>query len=532
MPRKTLACAILAVAGLLADVLWSTSNRGSGMSWLQSLFGRSSLPDSEQVFEKGMQLIEQGDAVEARARMKNCVDRIRSAEGDRSLLLATALFRYATLAGASGDHATGAELCRDAADACPDTHEGKQDRLTYLMNQGQVLSHSGRADEAVPVLETSLQERLAFYGEGHAGVAYGQQILAEALLATGRYDVGLDHASAAASVFGEQGHQEFPGAFALWVALASASGHSPHDTCQDLPDFPEDVVNETFNHAWRLAALMNGPEAFEYLRQLDAWCEVQLPDEVSLRINTVVTWSNLATDREDNEALAAAAARLLLLIDRLDSAEDRAQLLQGVALSYSTCGRSAAEVAAMYELAVSEARTAGLPVVAGNVERNWAIFEADNDRHEEALRHYESAMTLAKEAGRNGEELLGRTLIAKGIVLQHHDQADEARPLLREGIDLLPATHEDASCGILHQVALENSLHCPCHGGDSLTREALSVLARRFFEGSGFADMLEHVSYGEDGLNVRLSREPSYEEITRLQIAHTVFVNQVGGTGH
>jgi hypothetical protein len=68
--------------------------------------------------------------------------------------------------------------------------------------------------------------------------------------------------------------------------------------------------------------------------------------------------------------------------------------------------------------------------------------------HEEALMQYDIALDLSQQAGVSGAELLGRTMIAKGIFLQHHDRAEEAKPLLADGIAALPATHSDAACGV------------------------------------------------------------------------------------
>jgi hypothetical protein len=77
-------------------------------------------------------------------------------------------------------------------------------------------------------------------------------------------------------------------------------------------------------------------------------------------------------------------------------------------------------------------------------------------------------------------------------------------------------------------VALQNGLNCCCNGGERLEKESLSLLAGKFFQQSGFGDLLESVSVGDEGLEIRLGREPAEEELERLQVAHQVFMNQLG----
>lgn len=498
------------------------------MSWLKSFLTKSQqVPNSEQILEHAIQLVREGQAVEAVTMMKHCVDQIREACGDPSLPYAVALGHYGTLICATGDYQQGAEWCRKAADACPQTDEGRKERLTCLMNVGQLLCHGGHADQAIPVLQSSLRERVEFYGTGHPGIAYGEQVLAEAMLAAGRYADGLEHAENAAAIFEAERHPEFPGTFALRAALASASGRTADDVWKGLADYPEAMVNETVESAYRLAELIPDRRGLSFLDQLSEWCNHYLPDATTLRLNILVTTSNLAHDRNDLEFVGNTADRLANLIEMLNDPEDRIQMRQGLAMSYSRCGRPIESVRHAYQQAASEADKYDLPLTAAGVARNWALFEAECEQTEEAERHFDHAIGLARKAGAEGQEQLGRSLIAKGIFLQHLGHPEQARPLLDEGTGLLPATHADAACGVLHQVALENGLNCSCNGGESLSQQSLSLLAQKFFEQSGLGDLLERVGFGDEGLEVHLKRAPAEEELERLQIAHSVFTNQL-----
>jgi len=502
------------------------------MSWLKAILGKAkNPPDSQQVLEQALQLVQQGQAVEGATIMKQCVDEVRSAAGANSLPHAEALYHFGTLMCATGDYEQGAGMCQRAADACPNSEQGKKARLTYLMNVGQLLSHGGSAENAIPVLNTSLRERIEFYGPGHAGVAYGEQVLAEAMLATGQYQDGLQHASSAAAVFEAERHHEFPGTFALRAALASAAG-TADNIWQELADYPEEVVVSAVEHSYRIAGLMSGQLGLNYLGQLSDWCDRYMADAKTLRINTLVSWSNLAHERDDLDHLARTADKLADSIDLVDGPEDRIQLLQGMAMSLSRCKRSPESIRAVYQSAADAANEYQLSLMAAGVARNWAIFEADCEPvdESEALRQYDMAIRLSREAGPEGQEHLGRSLIAKGIFLQHHDLAEQARPLLQEGIDLLPATNSDAGCAILHQVALENGMNCCCHGGEALGKQSISLLAKKFFEQNGLSDLLESVDYGDEGLQVKLRRAPAPQELERLQIAHSVFTSQISSS--
>ncbi|MBL7038964.1 MAG: tetratricopeptide repeat protein [Pirellulaceae bacterium] len=477
-------------------------------------------------------LAQQGEVVEAVSMMKQCVAEVRENCGDVSDKHAQALFHFGTLLCSTGDLDQGAELCRQAADACPDSTSGKKERLTYLMNVGQMLSHAGKPEQAVPVLQDSLAERIAFYGSGHAGVAYGQQVLAESLLASGQYAQGLEHAQAAVEIFESEQHHEFPGTFALQAALASAAGHTTESIWQGLADYPEDIVVEVIQHSSTTASLMADRLGLVYMEQLCEWCEKYMPEQTALLVNTVVSWSNLAFERVDLESLTKSADILTSLIDKLPDPADRIQLMQGTALSYSRCERSDDDIRRIYERAASEATENSLPLEAANVARNHAIFEAEHDGVEAALAQYDLAIDCSQQAGAEGAELLGRTLVAKGIFLQHQDRPNEAKPLLEQGHSILPATHPDGACGVLHLVALENGMNCCCNGGEGLERESLSLLAKKFFEESGLGDVLESVGIGEDGgLQVHMSREPTADEMERLQVAHGVFMQQLSTIG-
>jgi tetratricopeptide (TPR) repeat protein len=483
--------------------------------------------NSEKVMDDAIQLIRQGQIVDAVSMMKHCVLDVQNRWGAKSMEHAESLFHFGTVFCAAKDYKQGADACREAADACPDTHDGKKARLTYLMNVGQMLVHAGAILEAIPILEKSLTERYAFYGDGHAGVAYGEQVLAQALLAGEAYAEGLRHAKIASKIFEEARHHEFPETFALAAALGSAVGESPENIWRGLADYPEEVVQPIIDKAHRTAPLMAGSLGCAYLEQLVRWCDKYLPNDTIIRLNTAVTWSNLASERHDLQSLAQATDAIEGMIELLNSIPSRVQMIEGLALNRSQCGRPPEEVRELYARAGRLAREHDLLLVAARVARNYAIYEAECQRPSQALEKYDEAIQLAEASGASGQEILGRTLIAKGIFLQHQGRPQEAAPLLAKGIAALPATHSDAACGVIHQVALQHDLACGCDGEESMQEETAAVLIRKFMEQSGLGDLVHEVGFSEDGLKIGLARTPTDEELERLQIAHRVFSTQL-----
>jgi|GEM_PF-3728868 len=487
-------------------------------------FGSKNPPDSEAVFQQAIQIFQQGDPVEALTMMKQCVGHVRDAAGADSLPHVKALSQLASLYCGAGEFEQGARLCSEAAQHCPNDEAGTKEKLTQLMNAGQMLAQCGKADEAVPILEQALRERTAFYGEGHAGVAYGEQVLAEAMLANQQFDEGLEHANNATQTFYELGHHEFPETYAMRSALATAAGIEPESIWEDLAELPEEVVVEVAGHSNRMAQLMEPDAGGTYLGQLATWCEQHKSANIVLRANTVAAWSNFSQMTDNAEGMGRSSDMVLGFLDQLPQAEDRINMLQGVALNYSRCGRSTDDIRAIYERATQTA--AGLLEEEAGVARNWAIFEADQNNPDAANPLYDKAIELAQQAG--SEELTGRSMIAKGIFLQHRKQSDEALFLLKRGTELLPPTSADAACGIMHLVALENGLPCCRDTGEEMHKESFSILARKFFEHSGLGDLLDHVGVGDNGLEISLGREPTEAELERLQLTHSMFISQLG----
>lgn len=508
---------------------------GAAMKWLKKLFGGGVL-DTEAVMDRSLQLLREGEAVEAISQMQSAVDAVKASAGNPSCEYAKGLFNLAMLHISAGDMAQGAEDCRLAADSCPDSAAGRKDRLMYLMNAGQLLSRAGEPDVAIEVLETSLRERHQAYGPDHAGTAYGQQALADVYLSAGRFAEGLELAEQALKIFYNENHHEYPSALASTTALASASGLTDQEVWGYATEDSRGIAGQVVDSAMLLAEAMPGKTGMNYLRQLADWAEKYMPPDAPPMMNVVALWSNIASEHGDAGERRMVVDRAIETAHQLGDPAIVVNAIEGRALTLSQIGCDADEVRASYEQALSHAKEHDLDSEAAGVLRNWAIYESEIEDTEAAALRFQQAIERAQNS--SDEEILARTQIAFGIFHQHNGDNELAVPLLESGIDGLDPMHPDVSCGMLHQVALSENLSCPCNGNDEIAKDAIGLLAERFFAKSGLDDIIQSVTFGPDekddseSLKVELSRQPSHQELQRLQIAHGVFQNLLSSRGY
>ncbi len=439
------------------------------MNWIKRVLGFGGGIDTERVMDGALKLVQSGHPVEAISQMQAAVDSVKQSAGCPSCEYAKGLFNLAMLHISTGDMASGAEDCRLAADSCPDTAAGRKDRLMYLMNAGQLLSRAGDLESAIDVLGTSLQEREAMYGPEHAGTAYGQQALAEGLLAAGRFDEGLTLAEKALSTFAAQNHHESPTALATAAALASAAGCEESEIWDYVPKNAASIAKPMIDSALILAESMPEETSMRFLRQLSDWASPLLPPDSPQLMNVVALWANIATDLHNNDQRKMAIERAVGAVRQMDDPAVVVNALEGYAMMLSDIDAPTRDVRQAYGKSLAHANEHGLSADAAGALRNWALFEAERGQIEEAATRFAEAIEQAEVSG--DEEMLARTQIALGIFHQHHNRPGEAMPLLQSGIEGLDPLHPDAACAMLHQVALNENLDCPCNGGRSVAED-------------------------------------------------------------
>jgi tetratricopeptide (TPR) repeat protein len=156
--------------------------------------------------------------------------------GEDSAPYAARLFELSTVLMASGDLARAAPPLRRAVALRFPEREAEQARLTYAMNLGELLQSLGHLAEAEAVLRTSLAERELFYGEAHAGYAYGLESLAALLHARGSLEEARSTIDRAVDLFWKEGNPRVAAAIATRAPIVKATGGRAFELASRLPD--------------------------------------------------------------------------------------------------------------------------------------------------------------------------------------------------------------------------------------------------------------------------------------------------------
>jgi tetratricopeptide (TPR) repeat protein len=161
--------------------------------WWQRIFRRKSVErEVRRELSRAVERLKAGDAPGAKEAARTAVQRAAAGAGERSPPYVEALFNEAMLLAVTGDVDSALASAQSAAAVPPAGRAMQKDRLTHLLNFGEVLTEQGRLDEAERVLRSSLDERKSFYGIQAPGYAWGLSALAQTLYFAGRSAQALE----------------------------------------------------------------------------------------------------------------------------------------------------------------------------------------------------------------------------------------------------------------------------------------------------------------------------------------------------
>lgn len=421
------------------------------------------------------------------------------------------------------------EYYRQAAAArVPDDPEGRKDHLTYRLNLGVALQLAGRLDEAEAELRDSAGERLAFYGRGHAGYAFGLEPLAEVLLARGDLPAARQVIEETVDNFWRNGHERVATALVLRAEIWQAGGGQGR-LFPGLDRLPDEIVEQVAASVLNRRGTGDPATYRALLADLAATLEERLGPDHQSTLNALSMLANTGHDLGDQAGRVEAIQRVLASYDRQGRAAEATMAAQGLAMAYGDAGDHE-QALRTYAAAWSRADQLGRPELASQVLRNWGLALAEVGHTGPAEQRLSEAVAQAGRA--TGSEILGRAQVALGIFLQHQQRLPEARAALEEGLSVLAPAHPDAIIGQSHLAAVAAGRTCGC--GD--LEGALVDAFRRFVLGRLPADLLADLDVTiEDGdfqIRVELRREPTEEEIERLngaiQSAHAEFRQRPG----
>jgi tetratricopeptide (TPR) repeat protein len=414
------------------------------------------------------------------------------------------------------------ECYRHAASAPAREHESRKDQLTYRLNLGMALRMAGRLDEAEAELRRGAEERLAFYGQEHAGYAFGLEPLADLLLQRGDVRQARKVVDEAVDNLWRNGHEQVAAVLALRAAIVLAGG-TDEPPFLDLRQLPDQVVEQVARSV--IQRLDHGDPASKHiLTALIAALEARLGVDHQATLGALSVLANLGRDLGDQSGRVEVIERVLASYDRQGRAEEALMASLGLAMAQSDADDAEAALRT-YASAYARAERIGRPELQSQVLRNWGLALKEAGRVGPAEQRLAEAVTQARRGA--DHETVGRAGVALGLLLQHEGRLPEARTVLEEGLAVMDPVHPDAIIGRSHLGAVMDGRTCGC--GD--LPDTIADAFREFVVTRLPADLLARldVAIADDDfqINVELRREPTEAELERLngvfQSAHAEF---------
>ncbi len=476
-------------------------------------YGLGVSSEPSESMNRALALVREGQGVAAESMMVEAAQVAGDSSGVNSPGHAAALYELACVILACGDLSRGIDAMRSACDVEANGDDTAQkDRLTYIMNLGELLLRAGRLEEAESTLQRGAAERARFYPADHPGIAYGLESLADALLARGKFEEALQAADQALRILWDAGHHRVAETLALRAEILAATGREgAFAQSSGLPDELFDAMVHTALE--RAGRTLDPAKYFSVLAKLRHFVVERRGLDAPMVVHVVAAMADVARQGDLHEAREGAYRWLVSAFEVQGQPARGVDALLALALTKSETGQPS-EAEELYRQAIDRANELGDAAKRSSVLRNFALFLAEQQRPEAA-----SVFADATAAARHSDdaETLGRSLLAEGIHVQHNGALETAKAKLQEALRLLPPSHPDALIGRSHLNAIEQGGSCGCGSMDFALSQSLAAIARPHLpEG-----LLRSVSVQLDeqqnmNLSVQLAREATRAELELL----------------
>ncbi len=463
-----------------------------------------------EALSEAARLLEAGQTWDAEQRMVSLVTQVSKEAGTTSREYALALFNQAMLFLWMDDNTRAIPLLRTACEIAEADESMTADLLTFQENLGVALSQNGVHSEAVELLQESLNRREKFFGRNHSGYACGLTACAEALTRAGKLDEAFPLIEEAIKINRQAQNSSVIEDIALKAIILQAQNEE--DIFPDWSDMPTSLHSNIPEVVHRMSRTHQPNVVLGLYQKLRPLYASSQPRDLQKLKEIDVAISNLARQVENHSARIAAFQRIFENIG--EHHPESINTLLGMAMAYTDAGQiSSADEA--YETALRISNQAGSPASQSQVQRNYAIHLAETARIKAAEQMHQKAIGNARKSG--NEELLGRTLCAYGIFLQHVGQTEGVVDLLEESLHALPKAHPDALSAESHLIALREGNNCQCSEAniDSYLDFLKKLVLERAPEG-----LVDQITYDEADLespvSVSVTREPTDEESQQL----------------
>lgn len=462
-----------------------------------------------EAFQCAMERVRLGDPAGGEELLVDAVEAARQASGAESAAFARANHELGMFLAGLGHHHRAIKAYREAiVHEDPNEPQVVRDRLTYTMNLGDLLRRVGELAEAERVLRRGLVDRERFYGRQHAGYGFGLEPLVEVLLRRGALEEALQAASALVANFWNNTHPRVAAALALRCEILKARG-AEEPAFGGLEHLPADIFIDTARATVSRALEAEPVVAQRMLVDVLQAVDERLGETSDLAIRVLSAATDVARKHHQTEEREAALRRLLERCHQRGDDLDVVECLQGLALCQSEAGKHDLAIDT-YGEACAVVERLDDPENHARVLCNLGLYLAELGRREEAETTLRTALDRAREAG--GGEVVGRSLVALGIFVQHGRELEEAQALLAEAIEHLAPSEPDAICARSHLDAIEQGGTCGCGDMDHAFARTLEAMIADQLP-VGLLEAVHVDPSGRDGaIEVRLARAATEEE--------------------
>jgi tetratricopeptide (TPR) repeat protein len=377
-----------------------------------------------------------------------------------------------------------------------------RNRLTQIMNFGELLITVGELDRAEQILQQGLAGRLEYYGAEHPGYAFGLEPLAGVWLYRGQFEAALTAIDRTIDIFASSNHERIIGAIVLRAEILKTMGVEAY-LFEDLEECDRDWIEEFANNLLMRVKNFTPPQiARKLLIDLVQLLEKKLDRDGKILL---FTYSRFAeTERQlgkdgNAQIRQASIQKIIDSYQRQGDLEGTISALMGLASARSDNDEIEAALKS-HSRALALAEGSQDPALSVQVMRNYGLFLKEIGQKSAARDMLSRSIDIAQQSGLL--EAIARGQIALGIFLQHEGEIESARQLLELGNANLNPSDRDRVCGINHLRAIEQGIAC-C---SEAMPDTLLVSCREFILSKISSAAVEDLQISDnDGLTVNLS---------------------------
>ena len=391
-----------------------------------------------------------------------------------------------------------------------------RNRLTQIMNFGELLITVGELDRAEQILQQGLEGRLKYYGSEHPGYAFGLEPVASVWLYQGKIEAALTAIDRTIDIFASSNHERLIGAIALRAEILKTAGAETY-LFEDLEAGDRDWIEEFANSLLMRVKNFTPPQiARQLLIDLAQLLEKKLDRDAEILL---FTYSRLAeTERQlgkdsNSQIRQAAIQKIIDSYQRQGDLEGTISALMGLASARADNDEIEAALKS-YSRALALAEASADPALSVQVMRNYGLFLKEIGQKSAARDMLSRSIDIAQQHG--FVDAIARGQIALGVFLQHEGEIESARQLLELGTVNLNPSDRDRVCGVNHLRAIEQGIPCCSEAmPDTILASCREFILSRI-SSAAVADL--QIS-DNDGLTVNLSFHEQIGDAEKESIA-------------